>query len=79
MVAKCIKWREEVYTPTQGDPVPMFCLFLDVEGFSDVVKVQISRNKVQGTVKEGECYVDCSPRFSNGGRVNWKPCLVRFN
>lgn len=79
MVANCIKFREEVYKPDNGSPVPMLCLYVDVPGMSDIVKVQIAQKRVEGQPKVGECYIDCAPRFSNGGRINWKPCLVRFN
>ena len=78
MVANCIKFTEEEFKPVNGTPVPMYALYLDIPDMSDIVKVQISRKRVDGTPKLGECYIDCSPRYSKDGRILWKPSLIRF-
>ena len=78
MTANCIKVATDVYTPPSGDPVPMVIAYLDVEGMSDIVKVQIAASKVDGKPAPGEVYVDCKPRYGSGGRMYWKPSQLRF-
>lgn len=79
MTATCIKFNHSVYNPPKGDPIPMLVVFLDVEGFSDVVKIQLSEKKVQGEpAVNGTVYVDCAPKFGSGGKLYWKPSVLRF-
>lgn len=79
MNATCIKFDHSVYSPPNGDPIPMLVTFLDIDGFSDVVKVQLSEKKVEGSPRAGgTVYVDCAPRFGSGGKLYWKPSLIRF-
>lgn len=79
MVANCIKVATDVYTPPSGgDPIPMVIAYLDVEGMSDIVKVQLAASKVDGKPAPGEVYVDCRPRYGSGGRMYWKPSQIKF-
>lgn len=78
MFATCIKFDHSVYSPPDGDPIPMVVAFLDVEGFSDVVKVQLAKKRVEGDPKVGKVFLDFGPKFGSGGKLYWKPTQLRF-
>lgn len=78
MFATCIKFDHSVYSPPDGAPTPMLVAFLDIEGFSDVVKIQLAAKRVEGQPRTGKVYVDFGPRFGSGGKLYWKPNLLRF-
>ena len=85
MVAKLIKYNEEVFKPQPSQrypdpqPIPMMCIYLDVEVLNDPVKVQIKKESCSGNPATcSQVYIDCSPRYNSSGRMYWKPCVVKF-
>ena len=78
MVAKCVNFYDDVYTPPGKEPIPMLACQLDVEGIRDLIKVQISKKKIEGTPHHGKVALDFEPRFASGGKLYWKPSLLRF-
>lgn len=85
MVAKLIKYNEEVFKPQPSQrypdpqPIPMMCIFLDVEGLNDPVKVQIKKASCSGDPATcSQVYIDCLPRYNSSGRMYWKPSVVKF-
>lgn len=79
MNATCSKFYHSEFVPPNGDPIPMLVFNLDIDGFRDLVKVQISAKRVEGTPCVGaSVYVDCAPRYTTGGKLYWKPSLIRF-
>lgn len=85
MVAKLIKFSENVFTPAPSDRVPnpvgipMLCIFLDVEGLNDPVKIQVKKSSCSGDPNScSQVYVDCIPRYNSSGRIYWKPSVVKF-
>lgn len=78
MFATCIKVSSDVYTPTNGEPIPMVKCFCDYPGLNDLIKIQIPRSKVEGEPAPGKIFVDFGPKYATGGKLYWKPILVRF-
>lgn len=85
MVAKLVKFHEETFTPqpsqrnSNASPIPMMVIYLDVEGLSDTVKVQIKKASCSGNPDTcTQVYIDCAPRYNSSGRMYWKPSVVKF-
>lgn len=78
MVANCVNFYDDSYTPPGKEPIAMLVAQLNVEGMRDLIKVQISKAKVEGKPQLGKVSVDCEPRFASGGKLYWKPAMLRF-
>lgn len=85
MVAKLIKYREELFTPQPSQrypnpqPIQMMVIHLDVDGLNDPVKIQVKKEACSGNPAScSQVYIDCLPRYNSAGRIYWKPSVVKF-
>lgn len=78
MYVTCIKLSSDVYTPPNGEPIPMFKLYCEHPDSNDLLKIQISQKNCVGSPAPGKIYVDFGPRYGSGGKLYWKPNHVKF-